>query len=184
MTLDRSTPDCYPVGQEGSTLAVAFKPDDSRAGHVHERHGADRTPRPRVVRLRVIGGTVELRDDVPRTTADCPTTRPCGHVRCGAHLWMVTGPDRPGRRHPNEGPRSSTLWPAWVATWPLPPSCMRDMIARAEREDVNIAELAASLGLSVSGFRYLLNKARAKARAGDVNLREFADPRDAGDEEP
>src|SRR5690242_15437518 len=164
MTLDLSNPDRYPVSQEGNSLAVAFKPD---AGHVQERHGADRTPKPRVVRLRVIGGTVELRDDVPATRAECPATRPCPHVKCEGHLWLVAGVDRPGRRYPGEGPnaRASTLWPAWVATWPLPPSCMFDMIAKVERGEVSVAELAASLGLSVKGFGYLLNKARAKARA-------------------
>src|SRR5690242_5918175 len=167
MPLDLSNPDRYPAGQEGNSLAVAFKPDETRPSHVQQRHGSDRTPRTRVVRLRVIGGTVELRGDVPPTRAECPDLtggKVCPHVKCEGHLWLVAGVDRPGRRYPGEGPnaRASTLWPAWVATWPLPPSCMFDMIARVERGEATVADIAASLGLSVKGLGYLLNKARAK----------------------
>lgn len=117
----------------------------------------------RSVRLRVIGGSVELRDDVPGTRAECPTQRPCPHVRCVNHLFLVDGRDRPGRRHEGRTP-ASTLRPIHMM-WPLPPSCLLDVRDQAIREDWTVAEIARALGLSTMGLWYQHYKALAKLEA-------------------
>jgi predicted DNA-binding protein (UPF0251 family) len=141
-----------------------------------------RDPR-RVVRLRVIGGSVDLRNDVPKSRDECPpvsNAHPCGHVKCKWHLWMVTGPDRPGRRFPGrpDTNRHSTLRPVMME-WPLPPSCFLEVIERAAAEGWGQNEMAQALGVSSSGFRYLLVKAREKLKERGVALREYF-----GDGEP
>lgn len=146
-------------------MAVAFSEP--------ERH---RSAPHRSVRLRVIGGSVELRDDVPKTRAECPKRRPCGHVRCEWHLWLVQGVDRPGRRGANWRALSSELRPVMME-WPLPPSCGADVIEAAVREGWSVPKMARSIGVRLSGFRYLLTKAIRKLRASGVSLREFLDGR-------
>ena len=137
----------------------------------------------RSVKLRVIGGAVDLRNDVPSSREECPqvsASNPCGHVKCKWHLWMVTGPDRPGRRFPGrpDTNRLSTLRPVMLE-WPLPPSCFLEVLERAAREGWGQNEMAQALGVSSSGFRYLLVKARAKLIERGVALREYF-----GDGEP
>jgi len=131
--------------------------------------------RGRVVRLRVIGGEMELREGVPASRADCPT-RPCGHVRCKWHLWLVLGEDRPGRRTPRAGEAerrapSTTLRPVWVATWPLPPTCVLDVAEKvaAERSYARVDEMAAAYGVRRSWFSELVADAIAKLGAGAVD---------------
>ena len=126
----------------------------------------------RVVRLRVIGGHVDLRDDVPAKRADCPTKRPCGHVKCKWHLWMVAGHDRPGRRHPNGRPLQATMRLVMME-WPLPPSCALDVIEAAARDGWSQPQMARALGVKSSAFRNLLVKAREKLKAKGIKLREF-----------
>ncbi len=70
------------------------------------------------------GGVLELRNDVPRTRAGCPETRPCGHVKCQYHLWRIDGDDRPGRR--GRTPIPTTLRAAWMES-PTPESCALDL---------------------------------------------------------
>jgi hypothetical protein len=131
----------------------------------------------RSVKLRVIGGAITLDDHVPATRAECPRARPCGHIRCEWHLWLVQGIDRPGRRHVNERPRLSELRPVNM-DWPLPPSCGLDVIEQAMREGWSMSKMAGTLGVRLNGFRHLLNKAMRKLRESGVSLREFLD--DAG----
>lgn len=138
-----------------------------------------------VVRLRVIGGTVELRDDVPRTTADCPTTRPCPHLKCPHHLWFVDARDLPGKprqadsksglerlRRGRELERAAELLPITMM-WPLPPSCALDLIARADGH-VLLEDIGRAFGVTRRGAKYLLQKTIRKVKrvAADPELRE------------
>lgn len=137
----------------------------------------------RSVRLRVIGATVELRDDIPKTRSDCPEVsreHPCGHIKCQWHLWLITGPDRAGRRftHRTDIDRPSTMRLVMLE-WPVPRSCLLQVLEIAAREGWGHAEMAAELGLSMSGFNNLLVKARGKLKERGVTLREFLDDGDA-----
>lgn len=124
----------------------------------------------RSVHLRLIGGgSVEVREGVPRSRAECPTTRPCGHVHCRFHLWFVEGRDRRGRRVDGRTP-DATMWPAWRA-WPTPPSCAID-VAEAGRA---VEETAAAIGLRPSQFRAVVAGALKKLGIAGKSLREFAD---------
>lgn len=134
------------------------------------------TKRVRTVRLRVIGGRIELRDDVPRSRAECPTSRPCPHIRCEHHLWMVDGRDRPGRRHPGRRLPSSELRPVWLE-WPLPPSCGADLLESGELHGWTREQKARALGLSVDSYQWTLRnvarKLRELAASGKLTLSEF-----------
>lgn len=130
---------------------------------------------PRVVRLRVVGGHVDLRDDVPKTREDCPKQRPCGHIRCRNHLWLQTGPDRPGRRYDGKGPSSTTLRAVHIE-WPLPSSCGADVIERGVAEEWSSAKYAEALGIQESGFWYLLKKALVKLKDHEAVLESLLGP--------
>lgn len=124
----------------------------------------DLPKRVRVVRLRVIGGSIELRDDVPPDRPSCPKTRPCPHVRCEWHLWMIDGRDRPGRRHPGRRLPSSELRPVWLE-WPLPPSCGADLLENAAIHGWTCEQKARALGLTADSFQWSLRSAGRKIRA-------------------
>jgi hypothetical protein len=134
------------------------------------------TKRVRVVRLRVIGGRIELRDDVPQGRPQCPTTRPCPHVKCEWHLWMIDGRDRPGRRHPGRRLPSSELRPVWLE-WPLPPSCGYDLLESSEIHGWTREQKARALGLSVDSYQWALRsvarKLRELAANGNLALSDF-----------
>ncbi len=137
--------------------------------------------RVRIVRLRVIGGTIKLRDDVPASRAACPKQfdpatgqRICGHVRCEWHLWMIDGRDRPGRRHPGRRLPSSEVRPVWLE-WPLPPSCGADLLASEEIHGWTREQKARALGLSVDSYQWALRNVMRKLRdpKNSEGLREF-----------
>lgn len=139
--------------------------------------------RVRTVRLRVIGGRIELRDDVPASRSECPQRfdprtgyRICGHVRCKHHLWMVDGRDRPGRRHPGRRLPASELRPVWLE-WPLPPSCGADLLESGEIHGWTREQKARALGLSVDSYQWTLRnvarKLRELAASGRLALSEF-----------
>ncbi len=132
--------------------------------------------RVRVVRLRVIGGRIELRDDVPKGRPQCPTTRPCPHVKCEWHLWMIDGRDRPGRRHPGRRLPSSELRPVWLE-WPLPLSCGYDLLESSEIQQWTREQKAKALGLSADSYQWALRSAARKLRdlaaSGKLSLTEF-----------
>ena len=139
--------------------------------------------RVRVVRLRVIGGSIDIRDDVPADRAGCPTRfdattghRVCGHVRCEWHLWMIDGRDRPGRRHPGRRLPSSELRPVWLE-WPLPPSCGADLLASGATHGWTSEQKARALGLSVDSYQWALRNVMRKLRdpKNSESLREFLD---------
>jgi len=88
-----------------------------------------------VVRLRVAGGAIELRDGVPRTRGDCVDgPRPCPFVRCRYHLWLTT--TEAHWNSPTGKPqRPTTLEPRWLEN-PLPPSCALDVADAVPRGEV------------------------------------------------
>jgi hypothetical protein len=118
----------------------------------------------RSVRLRVIGGSVEIRDDVPASRADCPTptsTKPCPHIKCKHHLWLVDGRDRPGRPWPG---KSSELRPVWLH-WPLPPSCEL-AVTTSDPDGMLPRQIAALLGVgSQRSVELIAKRAIEKLRA-------------------
>jgi hypothetical protein len=99
---------------------------------------------------------------LPKTRAECPTEKPCPHVRCRDHLWRVDACDRPGRPGLAQVPRDAhgltvstpgelgeeragtTLEARWLET-PVPPSCALDEVDRHKRPMGNI-EVAAAQG--------------------------------------
>jgi hypothetical protein len=105
-----------------------------------------------VVQIRLSDGRLMLIDDaVPDTRGDCPTVKPCPHVRCRYHLWRIDGGEngtRPGRPGIASVPRDAsgltlrvegdlggerpgtTLEARWLET-PVAPSCALDEAARA-----------------------------------------------------
>lgn len=141
----------------------------------------ERVPAPvRSVRLRVIGGSIELRDDVPKTRSECPKGGPCGHIRCEWHLWRVDGPDQPGKPRSGVGKefgseaRPTDLRPVWLE-WPLPPSCFLDALETAKREGWFLEQMATAFGVSYGGMKYLLAKTMIKVKRAGVSLAEFVD---------
>ncbi len=133
--------------------------------------GSDDTPVKRSVRLRVIGGSIELREDVPATRADCRGgPRPCPHVRCYWHLWLVEGHDRPGAPRRGGGARSSELRPVWIWRWPLPPSCALD-VAEDIAADRGPRTIGRHLDLGREQVRMIINRALAKLRdhSGEID---------------
>lgn len=118
----------------------------------------------KVVRLKLIGGgAVDLDETVPATRAECPTVRPCGHVRCRWHLWRVEADQQPGRPWPGHVP-DPELRPAWMQ-WPVPPSCGRDEIHAVAR---STADVAKALGGGKTQTRLALNRAVRKLLAALV----------------
>lgn len=111
-----------------------------------------------LVQIRLSDGRLMYLDDaVPDTRADCPTEKPCPHVRCRHHLWRVDGGEngsRAGRPGLSSVPRNSagltlrvlgnvgserpgtTLEARWLES-PVPPSCALDEVERHGRPMTN-----------------------------------------------
>lgn len=163
--------------------------DANQADHVSERQlGGGKRPR---VTLKVLdesrAGTFEPRSDVPRTRGDCiGGQRPCPHVRCSQHLWLVDGNDRPGRRGKGYAVPPTTIEPRWLES-PTPPSCALDVADDLEAQQrtgaslgepvLSIATLGAALGRDESAVWLILRGAIEKLRATGLDLlRELAAP--------
>lgn len=127
----------------------------------------------RTVRLRVIGGRVAIDDHVPATRADCKDgPRPCPHVRCEWHLWLLRGEAAAGRRSAGKTPPPSTLRPVWL-DWPLPPSCGADLAeaAGARGELMSIEELSRVHDLRPSRVHEILATCTRKLKAAGADTR-------------
>lgn len=118
-----------------------------------------------VVRLKLIGGGVFAPDNfVPETRADCPVERPCPHVRCTHHLWVIDGDHRPGRR-PKAGSMAPELLPRWLE-WPVPPSCVLD----EAQYQADINALPARIGIRKSSFFDILRSALRKLKRNNIDI--------------
>jgi hypothetical protein len=113
-----------------------------------------------VVEIRLADGRKMLLDDaVPDTRGDCPTLKPCPHIRCRFHLWRVDGGElgtRAGRPGLSAVPRDergmtisvpgdvagqrpgTTLEARWLES-PVPQSCALDVAAAGERSNLQAA---------------------------------------------
>jgi hypothetical protein len=128
-----------------------------KPGHVHERHGTAprRSPALRVFDDLSLPESWEMLPGVPATRGDCPTTRPCPHVKCRYHLWLVEGEAMPGRRWETAMPASS--FHPWSNT-----TCALDV---AEQGSADPDVVAHALGVSERQVRRIVEAARRKLAA-------------------
>lgn len=112
----------------------------------------------RSAQLRVLPRGWRPKEGVPQTRSECPTVRPCPHIRCEWNTWIVDGRDRPGRRGEEWSPPASAV----NVTGPL--NCSADLADAAERKGttVPIAIIAAAYGVSERAIYFILAHARAK----------------------
>jgi hypothetical protein len=111
-----------------------------------------------LVQIRLSDGRMMYLDDaVPDTRADCPTQKPCPHVRCRHHLWRVDIESRAGRPGLSSVPRDAqgrtlkvegcagterpgtTLEARWLET-PVPPSCALDESSRGPLSNEEVGD--------------------------------------------
>lgn len=142
-----------------------------------------------IVQIRLSDGRTMLLDDaVPDTRADCPTQKPCPHVRCRFHLWRVDSQDRAGRPGLASVPRDrrgltlpvlgnvgqaragTTLEARWLEA-PVPPSCALDCADKGPHSNEQIGE-------AIDRHRTLIGKdvpdamESAKAKAAELGMTE------------
>jgi hypothetical protein len=130
--------------------AVREKP-----GHAQQRHGtARRSPGLRVFDDLSLPETWEVLPGVPHTRADCPVTRPCPHLKCRYHLWLVEAESMPGRRWERAAP--ATDFHPWSNT-----TCALD-VADQHKAGTAVEEVARMLGMSSRQVRRIVEKARKK----------------------
>lgn len=138
------------MGAKPLMQAVREKP-----GHAHQRHGEPRrSPALRVFDDLSLPESWEMLPGVPATRGDCPTTRPCPHVKCRYHLWLVEGESMPGRRWTTAAPASS--FHPWSNT-----TCALDVAEQATDPD----EVAHVLGMSSRQVRRIAGAAIEKLKA-------------------
>lgn len=110
---------------------------------------------PPAVFVRATKSLLVLRESVPATRADCPTERPCPHIRCRMHLWTVPVAGRPGlsgvrrnqRGHvisqsgdlPPNGDRIRLEPRCWLGT-KTAPSCALDVAATGRKSNIEVSE--------------------------------------------
>ena len=115
--------------------------------------------------------SVWLTNDVPKTRADCPTSRHklgyCGAVRCNKHLWFLAGYERAGRRVEGRTPDATLRH----LTWPLPASCSLDIADRVAETgaELEIEDVAMAAGLEHSQIFAIIARGLAKLRAGSID---------------
>ena len=114
--------------------------------------------------LYVIPPGFEPRTGVPTSRQACKDgPRPCEYVRCEHHLWMVTGPERQGRRHDGRAPGS-------IVRAHSPATCTLDVVEAVDGgARVTVEQMATMLGVTDRRVRYMLAEAKAKVGA-DVEV--------------
>lgn len=129
--------------------------------------------RGRKIALRVVqercGSFDAATAQVPATRGDCVSgPRPCPHVRCKHHLWLVEGDDRAGRQRERI---AHELEPRWLDP-ATTDSCALDVADRVESrgEVASIAEIGEALGRDDSSVWLVLRAALAKVRAAGMRL--------------
>ena len=118
-----------------------------------------------------LGRWLRLRLDVPATRGDCPTERPCPHVRCSQHLYTVLGRERPGRRVNGETPES-TLSSAYRRS---APSCTLDEAdaTAVMGESMPIEQVGLNLNLKASQVHAIEASALKKLKAQGMALEDL-----------
>jgi hypothetical protein len=94
---------------------------------------------------------------VPPNRGACPKVRPCAHVQCRYHLWIVVGQDRPGR--PFEGRRPPT-----ILRPTSPTSCALDLVDR-NPDGLSNREIGKLFGITGERVRQLIRDVRGKLGA-------------------
>ena len=114
--------------------------------------------------LYVIPSGFDPRPGVPASRQVCKDgPRPCEYVRCEHHLWMVTGPERQGRRYDGRAPGS-------IVRAHSPATCTLDVVEAVEGgARVTVEQMATMLGVTDRRVRYMLAEAKAKVGA-DVEV--------------
>lgn len=133
-----------------------------------------------IVQIRLSDGRLmELDDAVPDTRGECPTQKPCPHVKCRYHLWRVDGGEngtRAGRPGLSALPRNkrgltlrvlgdlegerpgTTLEPRWLES-PVPPSCALDEATQARTNEEAAGRLGRHRTLIAREVKRALGKA-------------------------
>lgn len=102
-------------------------------------------------------------DYVPATRADCPTERPCLHVRCRYHLaWEL--------RPPRRGPGKRT-WVDWSELRSMAETCTLDIAARGGE---SLEAVGQALRMTRERIRQIEAVALRKLRWHARRLREAA----------
>ena len=150
-----------------------------------------------IVEIRLSDGRTMLIDDaVPDTRGDCPTAKPCPHVRCRYHLWRVDGGEggtRAGRPGLASVPRDkhgltlrtpgdvgserpgTTLEARWLEA-PVPPSCALDLADTGPMDNQSVGRaLARHPTLIGRETRGALNKGCAEAERRGIEADDFAE---------
>src|ERR1041385_1624364 len=149
-------------------MAVARRPDFAQVAHTTDVRLSGDKPRV-LVRLRVLGSFLELRNDVPATRGDCPEQRPCGHVRCKFHLWRSDALERSGRLRTGQTVRPFANQPELEPRWledPVPPSCALDIAEQTQQAGrvLGIARIARIVNREEDATEKLWRKIRRKLR--------------------
>jgi hypothetical protein len=113
------------------------------------------------------GRTLAMVSTVPRTRADCPVERPCQHINCREHLWLIQSQDRQGRRVDGRAPGSTLRLAPWRQT-PIAPSCGLDL---ADAGPMSIDDVGRALGLKSSRVHEHEASGLRKLRAEGLDLR-------------
>ena len=128
----------------------------TKPGHVRERHGSGprRSPALRVFDDLALPESWEVLPGVPHTRADCPVTRPCPHLKCRYHLWLVEAESMPGRRRERAAPGSD--FHPWSNT-----TCALDVAEKTNTPE----EVARMLGMDPRQVRRIQRAAIDKLAA-------------------
>lgn len=139
----------------------------------------ERRKQKRSVKLRVLQPKPvrwKLSDIVPETRGDCPTTRPCPHIKCEWNTWMIDGRDRPGRRgeavfdeqgvlrRDGVGKRRRLDLPASDVNVHSVHNCARDVLDHAATHGTHVpmAVIAEVYGISERAAYLILARAKRK----------------------
>lgn len=136
-----------------------------------------RKPR-RSKQLRVLPRGWKPVDGVPATRAECPTVRPCPHLKCEHNSWMDDGRDRPGGYRPDgERRKGETSTAQSRVTVRAAQNCVADIIDRATSKGVTVplAVIEDTFEVSERSVCYTLASALSKLRANPDLLREWAE---------
>jgi hypothetical protein len=151
---------------------------------VHAHHAVEqevggrtkRSPNLRVLQELSLPEDWEMRSGTPATLADCPTVRPCPHIKCRMHLWLTESEARPGRRHAQDvgGVPESSIQPHTPASCAM--DVARDPRGRDSKNQLTYAEVGAYFGITDERARVIAEQALAKLKALGYTLDDLLSP--------